>query len=826
MKKLTLSALFFISSLLSLLCQAQCHLDDWTALKALYEQTQGIFWANSWGGIVFGDSPHANCDLGDFYGIHLNNDGRVNCIDFDGIDNCKADLISAGGNNLNGIIPPELGKLAALEKLYLAGNKLNGHIPEEIGNLNKLIHLDISYNFLSGAIPSQIGTLSNLTEIKLFINNLTGTIPPEIGNLQLLKNLSLGANKLTGSIPVEIGNLNNLERLSLVKNQLTGPIPPEIGNLTNLKYLYIGENELSGSIPNELQSLDVVYRIYLSDNNLTGNIPPSLSILDSLICLEVNNNQLSGCFAPELLSLCNLECINIDDGNYFSITWEEFCLADGEDCVENNTYPLVGTNYSGNVFITLDNNLNLLQNHAAKVYDYNSCSDYNNLEDCSPVEGLDNLSANEGLWIVTKAAEYFSNNHNIEIGQVNILVNYSQDNPNRAFYNSENNVLVLGSGDGEDRSSMCAPDILGHEYAHAIVNFLKPLGDFGIPGALHESYADILGELIENYCYDNSNWIYGSQVLIDAPNMDNGLRNLSYPKDETMRYQLPHTYKKEYWINIDNVCFHEDKCGIHTNSGIHSYWFYLLANGGSGTNDNGFNYNVNGIGLEKASKIVIKNLTDYLNPSITYIDAMVSSVKTAICEFGKSSEEVNEVIKAWHAVGINYYDFNPITWRIINTALAGNVSVVNQTTIIPYQFDLSIDSLGLDMSADRLSFTLHLPSTHQDLTLKEIYPPLNETEVDTFWQNGTLQININRSQTAAKTALKDSIKSGNPLFRFGVCIDVEDVGGECLEDQPIAISGFTNTYENLISFKPATMPVGSNCPSNDSGGEPVNTLVF
>ena len=85
--------------------QSQCHIDDWTALKALYESTDGDNWTDKtdWQQIL-GWVPASNCDLSLLYGISLDENGRVTCIDFDGIFDCDWSE-SYVGNNLVGTIP-------------------------------------------------------------------------------------------------------------------------------------------------------------------------------------------------------------------------------------------------------------------------------------------------------------------------------------------------------------------------------------------------------------------------------------------------------------------------------------------------------------------------------------------------------------------------------------------------------------------------------------------------------------------------------------------------------------------------------------------------
>ena len=164
---------------------------------------------------------------------------------------------------------------------------------------NKVVALEL-YDRLTGSMPPELGNLSNLQRLYLYDNQLTGSIPPELGNLSNLERLYLYDNQLTGSIPPELGNLSNLERLYLHDNQLTGSIPPELGNLSNLQRLYLSDNQLTGSIPPELGNLFNLERFRLNTNQLTGSIPHELGNLTKLFELLLAGNQLTGCIPAAL----------------------------------------------------------------------------------------------------------------------------------------------------------------------------------------------------------------------------------------------------------------------------------------------------------------------------------------------------------------------------------------------------------------------------------------------------------------------------------------------------------------------------------------------
>ena len=95
-----------------------------------------------------------------------------------------------------------------------------------------------------------------------------------------------------------------------------------------------------------------------------------------------------------------------------------------------------------------------------------------------------------------------------------------------------------------------------------------------------------------------------------------------------------------------------DQGGVHTNSGVQNYWFYLLSVGGNGNNDNLDNYSVAGIGINDALDITYRNETVYLTSSSDYNEVMLGSIQAAIDLFGTSSQQVQSVKDAWCAVGV------------------------------------------------------------------------------------------------------------------------------------------------------------------------------
>ncbi|VAI89585.1 unnamed protein product [Triticum turgidum subsp. durum] len=246
------------------------------------------------------------------------------------------DLESLG---LNGQIPPCIGNLTFLARIYLQDNLLNGAIPPEVGQLHHLVELSLPHNNLAGAIPNSFSTCSSLQIIDLGSNMLHGSIPDGIGMLPKLLNLYVPGNKLTGSIPYSLGSSSSLYYVVLAKNSLTGGIPPLLVNSSSLGWLDLGSNDLDGEVPPSLfnsTSLEIIIlegnnfsgsippfspisplrTLSLSFNNLKGKIPSSIGNSTSLLELLLAGNNLQGSIPWSLSKISNLQKLDLSYNNF------------------------------------------------------------------------------------------------------------------------------------------------------------------------------------------------------------------------------------------------------------------------------------------------------------------------------------------------------------------------------------------------------------------------------------------------------------------------------------------------------------------------------
>jgi Zn-dependent metalloprotease len=207
-------------------------------------------------------------------------------------------------------------------------------------------------------------------------------------------------------------------------------------------------------------------------------------------------------------------------------------------------------------------------------------------------------------------------------------------NYGNAFWNGQ--FMTYGDGDG-GTTPFVALDIAGHEITHGLTSMTADLYYEGESGALNEAFSDIFGVSIEHYARpNNTNWTMGEDIGYV-------IRSMSDPN----AYGYPKTYHGLYWFTGS-----DDNGGVHYNSSVLSYWFYLLCTGGSGVNDFGNQYNVTAISREHAEAIAFRTLTLYLYSYSDYTDTYYAAIEAATDLYGSCSPEVQSVGNAFYAIGV------------------------------------------------------------------------------------------------------------------------------------------------------------------------------
>lgn len=256
---------------------------------------------------------------------------------------------------------------------------------------------------------------------------------------------------------------------------------------------------------------------------------------------------------------------------------------------------------------------------AASTYDY-----YKN------VHGRNGINGNNGPGTTTAAA---NSGIPLVVSRVHFGNSY-----NNAFWNG--NAMTYGDGNGTTFSPLVTTDIAGHEMTHGVTQFTANLTYSNESGALNEAVSDIFGAMVERYSrggvVSSDTWKIGEQAYTPGTSGD----ALRYMNNPNLGNQ-PDNY-------ADRLITSADSGGVHTNSGIANYEFYLLSQGGT-TNDG---ISVSGIGATNAEKIWYRALTVYMTAGTNFAAARTATTNASNDLFGAGSAQSTAVSQSWCAVGV------------------------------------------------------------------------------------------------------------------------------------------------------------------------------
>lgn len=247
---------------------------------------------------------------------------------------------------------------------------------------------------------------------------------------------------------------------------------------------------------------------------------------------------------------------------------------------------------------------------------------------------------------------------------------HADNNYDNAFWQGSGGINSMFYGDGSYAaggfSSLTCLDVTGHEIGHGVCQATSNLTYSLESGAMNEGFSDIWGASVEHFADPHevdavakSYFDIGEEITIGG----GALRSMSNPK----LYGQPDTYKGINWVADAS-----DNGGVHTNSGVLNYWFYLVVSGKSGTNDLGNAYSVPAIGWTDAERIAFVGETS-LSPSSGYSACRTAMINAATTLFGACSLQTEAVTRAWYAVGVGT-DFAPCVPQISFSGVAQTVT--------------------------------------------------------------------------------------------------------------------------------------------------------
>jgi len=220
-----------------------------------------------------------------------------------------------------------------------------------------------------------------------------------------------------------------------------------------------------------------------------------------------------------------------------------------------------------------DNNRSIETYNMNKGISYSNATDFTDNDNNWTAREFHNSNKDDGAldahWGAMMTYDYFKNIHGRNSyddngGVIRNYVHFGSKYDN-AFWDG----YCMTYGDGDACDIFTSLDIVAHEIGHGVCEYTANLLYEGQSGAINESISDIWGACVEYYAASNKQtWLLGEDIGCI-------FRSMSNPKD----YDQPNTYNGKYWWDPSDLSW--DHGGVHINSGVMNYWFYLLSIGGS-----------------------------------------------------------------------------------------------------------------------------------------------------------------------------------------------------------------------------------------------------
>ncbi len=441
----------------------------------------------------------------------------------------------------------------------------------------------------------------------------------------------------------------------------------------------------------------VVYDAGITVVSINGNIKQIFSYIPDSVKFENHSHgaQFNNKWLVEYeINKTSLVYFFNEDDNSYNLVWKVETIKDGmlyTKFVENKSGEILESNkvvrnyqdvtvtgnvntlYNGNKTITLTKrDYSIGQDEYYLMYDgissggivfesgYGWRDRINWINDENVWTETNDRIAASAFWVMQKAYTFFYNSLGYNTNDYGYFRAWKDTAAYEgvAGFDSENNLIIYGKAVSGEYNTAVSLDIIGHEYGHKIVNNKGG----GIQNnyrdemaAIEEGYADIFGrclqENVESYNASRIE-VLGEDIAID-PTFK---RSFSNPNSLGFHYEgmsetpilgQPDTYEGDYFYRGTL-----DFGGAHINGGVINYWFYLLTHGGNGTNDFYDSYNVTGIGSNKAFKIVYHSLP-LLMYETSFSDARNATIIAAENLYGLGSNESQQVLNAWEAVGVD-----------------------------------------------------------------------------------------------------------------------------------------------------------------------------
>jgi Zn-dependent metalloprotease len=216
---------------------------------------------------------------------------------------------------------------------------------------------------------------------------------------------------------------------------------------------------------------------------------------------------------------------------------------------------------------------------------------------------------------------------------------------NNAFWNSKDNFMAYGDGDGKFMTDLTKSlDVAGHEMTHGVTSQTSQLIYQSESGALNEAFSDFFGVVVAARAHQSApDWAIGKDIFANERKLV-GLRNLKNPgsimarvrDDEGKPYSKPYPAHMSEAFTTKNPCSQaNDRCFVHINSMIPGHAMYQITEA---------------IGLDKAEKLMYVTLTQYLTKTSTFKIFKTQTMKA--CRQLNTTADCRKVRDAFAVVGL------------------------------------------------------------------------------------------------------------------------------------------------------------------------------
>lgn len=212
---------------------------------------------------------------------------------------------------------------------------------------------------------------------------------------------------------------------------------------------------------------------------------------------------------------------------------------------------------------------------------------------------------------------------------------------NNAFWYPQMNQLAFGDGDGRLFLNFArSADVVAHEIAHGVTQYVNHLDYVGQSGALNEHFSDVIGTAVQQFIKgqtaETADWLIGDEIV--GPTFPGkAIRSMKNP-GTAYKGDRQVAHMKDY----KDLPESDDNGGVHYYSGIPNRAFYLVATE---------------IGTDKAAYLWYRawHNKQIIHQRATFSEAFESILKTArlLIQEGKLPDKtVNCVENAFSEVGL------------------------------------------------------------------------------------------------------------------------------------------------------------------------------